>query len=156
MLDRQSIETKTFPRNPTDHLSFDPPANERPFQRLFDHMVTKPKYNINVRSNFPWEPHKKEGNKCINNRSSVQFDIINHKGGLAPALVMGLLDNKVTNKKKGIGEFGDLQRPTAININADHSKAYSTDPHVFKRKDGIFAHLYDAAHRFGDDKPFKA
>lgn len=26
---RSNIETKTFPRNPTDNISFDPPANER-------------------------------------------------------------------------------------------------------------------------------
>ena len=29
-LDRTGIETKTFPRNKTVNLSFDPPANERP------------------------------------------------------------------------------------------------------------------------------
>ena len=28
-LDRTNIQMKTFPRNKTDHLSFDPPANER-------------------------------------------------------------------------------------------------------------------------------
>ena len=58
--------------------------------------------------------------------------------------------------KKGIGEFGDLQRPTAMNPNPDFLKAYNENPNVFKRKDGIFSHLYDAAHRFGEDKPFKA
>jgi hypothetical protein len=30
-LDRTKIEAKTFPRNKTDNISFDPPANERPF-----------------------------------------------------------------------------------------------------------------------------
>ena len=58
--------------------------------------------------------------------------------------------------KKGIGEFGDLQRPTAMNPNHDFLKAYNENPNVFKRKDGVFSHLYDAAHRFGEDKPFKA
>jgi hypothetical protein len=55
----------------------------------------------------------------------------------------------VTNKKKGIGEFGDKQRPTAMNPNLDHLNAYKDDPSVFKKKEGIFSHLYDAAHRFG-------
>ena len=31
LLDRKNLETKTFPRSKTDHLSFDPPANDRPF-----------------------------------------------------------------------------------------------------------------------------
>ena len=35
-LDRTNIEIKTFPRNKTDNLSFDPPANERPDQRDYD------------------------------------------------------------------------------------------------------------------------
>jgi hypothetical protein len=67
-----------------------------------------------------------------------------------------LLDKQVTNKKKGIGEFGDLQRPTAMNPNHEHINAYTENPNIFKRKDGVFSHLYDAAHRFGEDKPFKA
>jgi hypothetical protein len=62
----------------------------------------------------------------------------------------------VTNKKKGIGEFSDLMRPTAINSNFDHLNAFNADKNIFKRKEGIFTHLYDAAHRFGEDKPFKA
>jgi hypothetical protein len=32
-LDRSKIEPRVFPRNPTDNISFDPPANDRPFQR---------------------------------------------------------------------------------------------------------------------------
>ncbi len=49
-IDRRSIDSMTFPRNPTDNISYDPPANDRPFQRVFDEMLTKPKYNINVPS----------------------------------------------------------------------------------------------------------
>ena len=56
LLDRKHIETKTFPRNPTDNISFDPPAVERPFQKLYDEMVTKSKYNINVVSENGWVP----------------------------------------------------------------------------------------------------
>lgn len=58
--------------------------------------------------------------------------------------------------KKGIGEFRDLQRTTAINSNPDFLKAFNENSNTFKRRDGIFSHLYDAAHRFGEDKPFKA
>lgn len=31
VLDRGSFEAKAFPRNPTDNIGFDPPANDRPF-----------------------------------------------------------------------------------------------------------------------------
>lgn len=118
-------------------------------------MMTKPKYNINTRSNNPWEPKAIEAKANVNNRNSVGYNILNHKENpYSPNLVVGLLDNKVANKKKGIGEFSDLQKPSAININPDHKRAYCTDPSVFKHKDGMFAHLYDAAHRIGDSKPF--
>jgi hypothetical protein len=69
---------------------------------------------------------------------------------------LGLLDKRVCNMKKGIGEYGDLMRLTSINQNKQFCDTYHEDPTVFKRKDGIFSHLYDAAHRFGEDKPFKA
>ena len=40
-LDRNSLgyQTQTFPRSPTDHISSEPPAQERPFQNLFDRMI---------------------------------------------------------------------------------------------------------------------
>lgn len=52
LLDRSlgKLESKAFPRNPTDNIGYDPPANDRPFQRVFDEMITKPKYDINVPS----------------------------------------------------------------------------------------------------------
>ena len=57
---------------------------------------------------------------------------------------------------RGISEFNDLARPTALNSNADHAKALGENAGVFRRKDGIFTHLYNSAARFGEDKPFKA
>ena len=57
--------------------------------------------------------------------------------------------------KKGIGEYGDLQRITAINPNPDFLKSYNESPALFRRKNGVFTYLYDSAHRFGEDKPFK-
>jgi len=40
-------------------------------------------------------------------------------------LVIGLLDKRVTNMKKGIGEYTDLNRITAINPNPEFRSAYS-------------------------------
>lgn len=71
-------------------------------------MITKSKYNINVPSSKPWIPPAHEG-KTINNRSSVQHNIISHESNKhSSVLVLGLLDKKVTNVKKGIGEYKDL------------------------------------------------
>ena len=58
--------------------------------------------------------------------------------------------------KKGIGEYGDLMRITAINHNVDHNNAYKENSKVFRRHNGVFTYLYDSAHRFGENKPFKA
>ena len=33
------FSTQTFPRSPTDHISSEPPAQERPFQNLYDRMI---------------------------------------------------------------------------------------------------------------------
>ena len=46
-LDRTCIETKEAPRNKTDHVSYDPPQSNRPQQRVYDLMMTKPRYSKN-------------------------------------------------------------------------------------------------------------
>jgi hypothetical protein len=66
------------------------------------------------------------------------------------------MDKQVSNIKKGMGEFADNMRPTAPNPNKAHLSAYSDNPNAFKRKEGVFSYLYDAAHRFGESKPFKS
>ena len=121
-------------------------------------MVSTSTYNINVTSTNKWAAYEnKAGVKTINNRSSVGHNILTnepnaHSGGIN----MGLLDKAVCNRRKGVAEFGDIQRPTAMNPNQDFLKAYDKDNNAFKRKNGVFANLYDAAHRFGIDKPFVA
>lgn len=106
-------------------------------------------------SETPWVP-KYSNNKSLNNRSSVGHNIISHRdNGMSGVLVVGVLDKKVTNKKKGIAEITDLNHITANKSNPDYCKSLKNNPNQFKRKTGIFSHLYDAAHRFGEDKPFK-
>ena len=68
---------------------------------------------------------------------------------------MSVLDKVVFNRKKGITEIADLNRLTALKSNKDFTNAFDNNPHQFKRSNGVFSHLYDAAHRFGEDKPFK-
>jgi len=135
--DRLNIASKTYPRNPTDHVSFDPPAQSRPFQKLFDKMIGSPTYDKNVKSSQPWVP-KDVNALTINNRGSVTHNIINHAPNrFAGAVQPNLLDGAVSTKRmKGITEFGDLQGITAVNINRDHKNAISNNSNVFKRQDG--------------------
>lgn len=49
-LDRTNIEgfPKNAWRNPTDNITSIPPTTDRPFQSVFDQMVTKRKYNMAI------------------------------------------------------------------------------------------------------------
>tara|TARA_B110000285_G_C14548590_1_gene348158 strand:- start:118 stop:381 length:264 start_codon:yes stop_codon:yes gene_type:complete len=67
-----------------------------------------------------------------------------------------ILDKSVYNIKKGVTEIRNLSGPNAINRNADHVAAVGENDNVFKRQNGIFTHLYNAAHRFGENKVFRA
>ena len=95
--------------------------------------------------------------KTLNNRSSVHHNIISgernpHSGEMKP----GLLDKQVCNHKLGITEIRDLAGPNAINRNPDYVTGYGGNASIFKRQNGIFTHLYNAAHRFGETEVFKA
>ena len=67
----------------------------------------------------------------------------------------GLLDQQVFNRKLGVTEIRDLSGPNAINRNPDHVSAINENRGVFKKHNGIFTHLYNAAHRFGETEVFK-
>ena len=121
-------------------------------------MVTKPKYEKNVGTSNPWEPQP-VFIQTIRNRTSPSHDILNHLPN--PNSTSSYVESNrhvknTVNFRKGVAEFSDVQRPTAVNINVDHVAALKENPNVFKRKDGIFTHLYDAAARFGEAKVFKA
>ncbi|CAI2378771.1 unnamed protein product [Moneuplotes crassus] len=139
----------------TDHISVIPPARDRPFQKVYDKILTRPAYDRNYQCKNIWVPRVHE-NKTMNNRSSVNHNIVTHKENTeSGALIIGVLDKKVCNRKKGVVEVVDANRVTALKSNKDYMTAYQKNPHQFKRSNGIFSHLYDAAHRFGEDKPFK-
>jgi len=46
--------------------------------------------------------------------------------------------------------------PNSKNRNPDHMSAIESNPGVFKKQNGIFTHLYNAAARFGETEVFKA
>ena len=62
----------------------------------------------------------------------------------------GILDAQIFNRKKGITEIRDILGGNSCNMNPDHVKAMKGNTDVFKRQNGIFTHLYNAAARFGE------
>ena len=93
--------------------------------------------------------------KSINNRSSQIHNIINGQPNVySHAKEPGLLDKQMCNRKKGITEIRDLERG-GMNWNADYQVAWKENHNIFKRQNGIFTHLYNAAHRFGETEVFK-
>ena len=119
-------------------------------------MISSSKYEKNTRSNQPWIPKSVEV-KTLNNRNSVKHNIISHQPNKNSApLDYASLTTHRANRTKGLAEFNDKKRLTNENVNYDHLEAMKGNQDVFKRKDGIFTHLYNSAARFGEDKPFKA
>ena len=57
---------------------------------------------------------------------------------------------------KGVTEYGDLRRLTAMNPNWDYLKETEDNAYLFRRKNGVFTNMYDAAARFGETEVFKA
>ena len=53
-LDRTNIVAKELPINKTDHISYDPPTATRPQQKVYDLMMTAPRYAKNHQSSTPW------------------------------------------------------------------------------------------------------
>jgi hypothetical protein len=96
-----------------------------------------------------WVP---QGNfKTMNNRSSVNYNILsNDNNPTSGALVLKILDKKITNKKKGVAEIVDLTRPFNPNVSKKYVQTVNDNNSVFHRYNGIFSHMYDAAHRNGN------
>ena len=123
--DDMGISSKTFPRNPTDNISSDPPAQERPFQGLFDQMVSSSKYEKNTRTNHPWVP-KDLKLMTLNNRNSVTHNIISHEPNTyTAALEYDEMKRYRVNRQKGLAEYNDMKRLTNVNPNRDHVAAMS-------------------------------
>ena len=57
-LDRTNIEIREPPRNKTDIVSYDPPMVTRPQQKVYDLMMSKPKYGNNHMSQVHWMPYE--------------------------------------------------------------------------------------------------
>jgi len=109
-----------------------------------------------VRSTASEQKDPSAWGKTLNNRSSVKHNIITGEvNKYAGEMKPGLLDSQVSNRKLGITQLRDLGGPNAINKNPDYVKSINDNANVFKKQNGIFTHLYNAAHRFGETEVFK-
>ena len=154
--ERLGISHKTFPRNHTDNVSFEPPEQSRPFQAVYDQMVTQSRYSKNSESKIPWEPRPVTVHN-INNRSGGTHDIISHlPHKYQSGKTLGIMDKQAVNRRKGIVEFADKQSLSSLNPNPDFLKACNDNQYEFRRKNGVFTNMYDSAKRFGESKVFQA
>jgi len=70
-------------------------------------------------------------------------------------LHVGTLNSKILFRKKAVCDFSNEAIPNAIHINNDYNSSITKDPVIFRKYTGMYTNTYDAAHRFGIDKPFK-
>jgi hypothetical protein len=113
-------------------------------------LFLKNKYGVHAETlHDAWLP---QGNfKTMNNRSSVVYNIVNQKeNNTSGCIVMNTLDKKVASKKKGVTEFCELTRPYHHNLNPKYDQLLKTNNNIFRVHNGIFSHMYDAAHRNGN------
>lgn len=84
--------------------------------------------------------------------SSVEYNIISptERNNSSGGVVMKVLDKKMASKRKGVGEFSDLTRLFSPNYYDKYEHAIKDNKHIFKKFNGIFSQLYDAAHKNGD------
>ncbi len=92
-----------------------------------------------------------KGVKSINNKSGVTYDIINlNENNQGGTVKLYLLEKKVANRKKGIGEFDDLTMPFNPNIDKNYMDCVKKYPNVFKQYKGIFSNMYEMARKNGN------
>lgn len=97
----------------------------------------KAKYNFHSETKNGWAP--KTYNKSVGNKSSVNYNIISfNKGEGNLSNTAGVLERKLINKKKAIGEYSDLTKTYRTNFNKDYTDAIEKNKHIFYNYTGIF------------------
>ena len=132
---------------PTDNVAIKIPKFEK--KKKEDFLNMKKEYNFNTESGSSWGP--RSYTKSVNNHSSVNYDIITFQGGEGACdNTANILEKKLINKKKAVGEYKDLTKTFSINLNRKYESAYSQNNKRFHVFNGIFTHLYDASFRNGN------
>ena len=105
-----------------------PPVSTQPFQREHDEALVKVKYNVNSQTQKNQWADLASNVKTMPNRSSVPHNIINNQENASSAVIyVKALDKNVLNRKKGVTEFADESRITALHTNHDYVDALKQD-----------------------------
>jgi len=104
----------------------------------------------NLESDSFWIP-KINSEFSLSNKSSVDYNIINHKDNHHRKSDNFFIGNKfINNKKKGISEFYDYLRPYISNSNKKYLKCLENNKDRFHYYKGIFSEMYDSAVKNGN------
>lgn len=139
------IDRKNYNKSflPTDHIAIIYPHVKEKNKRMFHKM--KSAYNVHTTTKEIWLPKTDE--QTINNQSSVNYNIINHKEIPWTKKYTPL---NIYYKKNLLGKYADLNRPFSLHKNKQYNEALLNNTCIFKNYKGIFTKMYDDSMRNGN------
>ena len=138
----------------TDHISIKTPdmLNTIDFKKIDNKksVLNLKKLNFNSESNSYWVPFNHQDDNNFN-RSSVDYNIINYKNNkISGKREPTILEKSINNKKKGVTEFSQLQRPFEPNYSPKYAEMFRENNSRYMKYKGIFTQLYDSYNRNGN------
>ena len=138
----------------TDHISIKTPdmLNTIDFKKIDNKksVLNLKKLNFNSESNSYWVPFNHQDDNNFN-RSSVDYNIINYKNNkISGKREPTILEKSINNKKKGVTEFSQLQRPFEPNYSPKYTEMIRENNRRYMKYKGIFTQLYDSYNRNGN------
>ena len=138
----------------TDHISIKTPdmLNTIDFKKIDNKksVLNLKKLNFNSESNSYWVPFNHQDDNNFN-RSSVDYNIINYKSNkISGKREPTILEKSINNKKKGVTEFSQLQRPFEPNYSPKYAEMFRENNRRYMKYKGTFTQLYDSYNRNGN------
>ena len=138
----------------TDHISIKTPdmLNTIDFKKIDNKksVLNLKKFNFNSESNSYWVPFNHQDDNNFN-RSSVDYNIINYKSNkISGKREPTILEKSINNKKKGVTEFSQLQRPFEPNYSPKYAEMFRENNRRYMKYKGTFTQLYDSYNRNGN------
>ena len=138
----------------TDHISIKTPdmLNTIDFKKIDNKksVLNLKKLNFNSESNSYWVPFNHQVDNNFN-RSSVDYNIINYKNNkISGKREPTILEKSINNKKKGVTEFSQLQRPFEPNYSPKYAEMFRENNRRYMKYKGTFTQLYDSYNRNGN------
>ena len=136
---------------PTDHISIRMPDFSKSVDKNpFPFLNMKGSYGKFCCSNSYWAP-RRYNDFSTANRSSVAYNIINNgDNSISGVKDVCLFEKTIHNKKKGLEEFIDLQRPFEPNFSKIYEKYEKENEKGFNKYKGVFTELYDSSTKNGN------